>query len=40
MSAPLKIQHLTHRQIDKAKWDDCIDKADNGLLYAYSFYLD
>ena len=40
MSAPLKIQYLTHYQIDKAKWDDCIGKADNGLIYAYSFYLD
>lgn len=40
MSAPLKIQHLTRYQIDKAKWDDCIGKADNGLIYAYSFYLD
>ncbi len=34
------IQYLTHQQIDKQKWDACIDKAPNGLIYAYSFYLD
>lgn len=26
--------------IDRRKWDDCITAADNGLIYAYSFYLD
>lgn len=40
MSGTLNIQYLTNRQIDKIKWDKCIDKADNGLVYAYSFYLD
>lgn len=34
------IQHLTHAEIDKVKWDACIDKAHNGLIYGYSFYLD
>ena len=34
------IQYLTQEQIDKKKWDDCIDKASNGLIYGYSFYLD
>jgi hypothetical protein len=34
------INYLTYHQIDKAKWDACIDQADNGLIYAYSFYLD
>jgi hypothetical protein len=34
------IQYLTHRQIDKEKWNRCIDTATNGLIYAYSFYLD
>lgn len=40
MSAPAAIQYLTHQQIDKAKWDRCIERSDNGLIYAYSIYLD
>lgn len=40
MSGALHIQYLTNRQIDKNKWDTCIDSAGNGLIYAYSFYLD
>jgi hypothetical protein len=34
------IRYITYQQIDKAKWDACIDTADNGLVYGYSFYLD
>jgi len=37
---PLHIQYLSNQQIDKRKWDDCIDTASNGLVYAYSYYLD
>ncbi|MBL7744858.1 MAG: GNAT family N-acetyltransferase [Chitinophagaceae bacterium] len=40
MSDRLNIQYLTHSQIDKTKWDECITHAPNGLIYAYSFYLD
>ncbi|OSZ77353.1 hypothetical protein CAP36_13205 [Chitinophagaceae bacterium IBVUCB2] len=40
MSQAQQIQYLTNRKIDKTKWDNCISKADNGLIYAYSFYLD
>ena len=40
MSGSTNIQYLTHQQIDKTRWDNCIEKADNGLIYAYSFYLD
>ena len=36
----MHIQHLLHHQIDKAAWDDCIDHAPNGLVYALSWYLD
>jgi hypothetical protein len=36
----LKILYLPHENIDKQKWDNCIDTAANGLIYAYSFYLD
>jgi len=34
------IRFQQHDTIDKTKWDDCIDKAVNGNLYAYSWYLD
>ncbi|MGG9960798.1 hypothetical protein [Ferruginibacter sp. SUN106] len=34
------IQYLLHQQIDKKKWDQCIDNSANGLIYGYSFYLD
>ena len=34
------IQYLLHEQLDKKKWDDCINNATNSLIYGYSFYLD
>jgi hypothetical protein len=34
------IQYLTYNQIDRAKWDSCVDRAANGLIYAYAIYLD
>jgi hypothetical protein len=34
------IQHLTHAEIDKAKWDACIDKSGHGRIYGRSVYLD
>jgi hypothetical protein len=40
MSEAGNIQYLTNQQIDKTKWDHCIDNAGNGLIYAYSWYLD
>lgn len=36
----MEINYLTYQQINKKKWDACIDNAPNGLIYAYSFYLD
>lgn len=36
----MKVSYLQHENIDKKKWDGCIDNAHNGLIYAYSFYLD
>jgi hypothetical protein len=36
----LKISYLDNAKIDRAKWDRCIDNAENGLIYSYSFYLD
>ncbi len=36
----VEINYLTYQQINKTKWDACINKAENGLIYGYSFYLD
>jgi len=35
-----QIQYITYEKIDNTKWDACIDAAPNGLIYAYSYYLD
>lgn len=35
-----KIRYLSDSQIDKQKWDACINNSINGLVYAYSWYLD
>ena len=40
MSGSMHIQYIPNLQIDKTKWDNCIDRANNGLIYSYSFYLD
>ena len=34
------IQHIKRNDLNVQKWDACIDAASNGLIYAYSFYLD
>jgi hypothetical protein len=34
------VTYLTNVNINKAKWNDCIRNASNGLIYAQSFYLD
>ncbi len=34
------IQYLQRAQINTEKWDRCIREAPNGLIYAYSCYLD
>lgn len=36
----VNIRHVKHKDINKLKWDECIDTAPNGLIYANSFYLD
>ena len=36
----MSIVYLTYQQIDKQKWDACIQLAVNRLIYARSFYLD
>ena len=34
------IRYLRHSEIDRGKWDSCIRTSENGLIYAYSWYLD
>ena len=34
------IKYLVHKDIDKKKWDACIEKSKNEFIYAYSWYLD
>jgi hypothetical protein len=34
------LRYIAHRDIDKQKWDICINSASNGLVYGYSYYLD
>lgn len=40
MSSGHQIHYLKRHELHAAKWDDCISHAGNGLIYAYSFYLD
>lgn len=40
MNDVFNIQYLPHSEIDKNKWDSCIEQASNGLVYANSYYLD
>ncbi|RPD50769.1 hypothetical protein [Paracnuella aquatica] len=40
MSSGANIRHLKRAEIDPTKWDACIDASPNGLVYAYSWYLD
>ena len=35
-----QIDIIPSHQINKTKWDDCIDRSTNNLIYAHSFYLD
>ena len=34
------LQYISNKDIDTAKWDNCITQSSNGLIYAYSWYLD
>jgi hypothetical protein len=40
MNAKFSIHYLPHAEIDQSKWDDCIKRSANGLIYGYSYYLD
>lgn len=34
------IKYLQYEHIDKEKWDECIEQSFNGVIYAYSWFLD
>ena len=34
------IRYLQRDEINTRSWDRCIEAADNGLIYAYTHYLD
>ncbi|MEI6754175.1 MAG: hypothetical protein WCK78_13535 [Paludibacter sp.] len=36
----MEITHLKNKAIDYHRWDKCISLSANGLIYAYSWYLD
>ncbi|MBE9468426.1 MAG: hypothetical protein IMY72_08950 [Bacteroidetes bacterium] len=36
----MEIIHLKHNNIDKLKWDKCVIRSYNGIVYAFSWYLD
>ena len=36
----MSIIYTAYQNIDKQKWDNCIEHSPNGLIYAYSYYLD
>ena len=36
----MNIRYVTQEFINKSLWDQCIKKAVNGRVYAYSWYLD
>lgn len=40
MISTYNIRYCLHHEIDTVKWNRCIEEANNGLIYAYSFYLD
>jgi hypothetical protein len=35
-----RIRYYHHRSIDKVRWDQCISRSANGLIYALGWYLD
>ena len=34
------IRYIAHNQIDTQRWDECIAQSPDGLIYAWSWYLD
>jgi len=40
MNNLVPIRYIKNAEIDFEKWDACVSKASNGLIYAFSWYLD
>ncbi len=40
MPSPASITHLTRQEVDSIRWNDCLERADNGSPYARTDYLD
>lgn len=40
MQKQKSIEYVKRPDLDEAKWNNCITNASNGVIYAYSFYLD
>lgn len=40
MADQFPIRYIQHADLSKTDWDRCISTAANGLVYAYSYYLD
>ncbi len=36
----MEVKYLKHNEVDIEKWDNCIAGSINGIVYAYSWYLD
>lgn len=36
----MSLKYLQNHQIDKSRWDDCVANSVNGIIYAYTWYLD
>ncbi len=36
----MEIKYLKHEEIDRLLWDKCINMSFNGIVYAYTWYLD
>jgi len=34
------IRYIKHKDVDTEKWDGCLKQSINGIIYAYSWYLD
>jgi hypothetical protein len=34
------INYIKHKDVDTEKWDRCIEQSVNGIIYAFSWYLD
>ena len=34
------IKYLKHSEIDKSKWDECVENSANSLIYGFSYFLD